>query len=67
MKRILLKIAKRYGVKITEFKSYRSDMGCQVYDVRINGQPFTDSYFVGEAGSREKVITYFEIEMSKII
>lgn len=65
MKRKFLQIAKLNGLEIIDFKSYRSDMGCQVFDMSIkfpNCKPIrhVDSYWVGEDGSKEKVISYFQ-------
>lgn len=65
MKKKFLQIAKLNGLEITDYKSYRSDMGCQVFDMVVkfpNGKlkTHTDSYWVGEDGSKEKVISYFQ-------
>ena len=66
MKKLFIKISKDSGCDILAYKSYRSDMGCQVFDMVVrtsNGivMQHSDSYFVGEAGGKQKVIGYFKI------
>ena len=65
MKKLFIKIAKDSGCDILAYKSYRSDMGCQVFDIVVrtsNGiaRQHSDSYFIGEDGGKQKVIDYFK-------
>ncbi len=66
MKKKLFSIAKKYGCTILEFKSYRSDMGVQVFNMFIefkNGKTkiHNDSYFVGSGDEeKQKLIDYFD-------
>ena len=53
MKRKFYALAKQFGLKIEKYQSFRSDMGCQVFDITAispNGSMinFKDSYFIGE-------------------
>jgi hypothetical protein len=69
MKRRFFDTAKKNGAAISGYETYRSDMGCQVYSIlySINGKTrrFDDSYFPGEIGSKDKVISEFEFELKK--
>lgn len=71
MKREIYKIAKTHNVDLSDYKSYRSDMGCQVLDVVINYngevENHSDSYFVGENGGKQKVLDYFELTVKKLV
>lgn len=64
MKRKFFTIAKNNNCEITEYNSYRSDMGCQVFSMLITfpdgiKKVYNDSYFVG-SGDKDKVIDYFK-------
>ena len=65
MKKKFIYIAKRFNCEISEFISYRSDMGCQIFEMIIQfpdgSKTFhDDSYFVGSNEEKEKVLNYFE-------
>lgn len=62
MKRLIEKLLKRKGYKLMQYRSGRSDMGCQYFDFYVykEGEPlpwksFCDSYFAGEQGMKEKM------------
>lgn len=60
MKQKLLSVAKKAGLLFSEYSSKRSDMGCQYFDIVLsNGKRFNDGYYVGEAGGKQKVLSYF--------
>jgi len=52
MKRKALALIKKLGLKLLKWRSYRSDMGCQCYEIEIEHkgkfESFYDSYFPGE-------------------
>ena len=65
MRKFLKKVADKYGFKITEFLSYRSDMGTQCIKVSANGPnqqvvSFYDGYWIGSDDSRQFLIKEFE-------
>ena len=65
MKKKFFSIAKSHNVEITDYKSERSDMGVQMFKMRLkftNGVDMWhyDGYHVGEGQGREKVIAVFE-------
>jgi len=53
------------------FKTYRSDMGCQVYELAVNTSTglkhFVDSYYPPEAYGRAKIIFAFSDFMKEIM
>lgn len=63
MKRKIFAFAKSVGATITRYHSYRSDMGCQCYEISFTYKGKTvhhdDGYFVGEEGGAEKVFKFF--------
>lgn len=69
MKRKFNNIAKRLLVEIYLYKTYRSDMGCQVYNIQValsNGDmfSFSDSYFIGSGQSeKDKILVMFKYEL----
>ncbi len=68
MKKKIYKIAAKFGKIIRKYNTYKSDMGCQCYEVEVNigyGKVlvFNDSYFIG-SGESHKVLTQFEYELS---
>lgn len=74
MKKKFEKILKEIGLglSILNYHTYRSDMGCQVFDilVGIEGKThlsFSDSYFVGEnkAENHDKILKEFTSEVLK--
>ena len=65
MKKKLYKIAKNKNASILDYKTYRSDMGCQVYNITVlfkDGEErlFDDSYVVGELNAKEDFPEIFE-------
>jgi hypothetical protein len=69
MKRQFQSIAKKRKAIIKDYKTYRSDFGCQVYSIKLklgNGKSITydDSYFIGEDSGKAKVLKQFEKEIS---
>ena len=72
MKKRFYEIAKRYGVKITNYETKRSDMGVQMYELAIklpNGTEarHSDGYYVGESGAQDTVMEYFESEIKRYL
>lgn len=69
MKRKFLTIIKKYGYSLLEYRTYRSDMGCQVYDISVQMPGgkillFSDSYFFGgNPNDKQKVVNQFESEL----
>lgn len=64
MKRKIYAIAKKYNVEILSYKSQRSDMGVQMFEMTLRNQNryvwiHDDGYYVGEKNGREKIIEYF--------
>lgn len=60
MKRKILSMAKDFGCEITNYKSYKSDMGSQCFEFTVNygGQHnFDYGYYYG--GGKNKVIETF--------
>ena len=65
MKTELIKIASNNNVSIRGYKTYRSDMGCQVYNILVlfeDGEVlwFNDSYVVGELNAKDWILKSFE-------
>lgn len=61
MKKAILAICKQHEAVIKNYRTYRSDMGSQVYDVlfkRKDGKEvwLADSYIVGEDGGKEYIL-----------
>ena len=64
MKRKFLSIAKQNNIELLNYKSERSDMGVQMFDMTLKFQDgktkrHSDGYYVGEKDGREKVLKYF--------
>jgi len=63
MKKILFKICNDFSFEIVQYKSHRSDMGVQYYDILVkygnHQKMFTDGYFVGENNVKAKLICSF--------
>jgi hypothetical protein len=65
MKKKFFSIAKKHNVKILEYSSKRSDMGVQMFKMKIENENGTtwyheDGYYVGESNGREKLLDYFD-------
>ncbi len=62
MKKQILAIVAKSGFELMHYKTERSDMGCQCYEVQIKvgGKTycFNDSYFVG-SGTKNSIIISF--------
>lgn len=60
MKNKIHNLIKKLGLSILSYKTYRSDMGCQVYEVYVtNGvqnKLYNDSYFVGQKGGKDYIL-----------
>jgi len=65
MKRKILSLIKKSNLTLVAYRSYRSDMGCQVFDIWVaydnglNIKIFDDSYFVGQLNGREYILKSF--------
>lgn len=57
MKREIIKLLKGSKYKLESFKSFRSDMGWQQYEILVNGALFEYSYCVSGAN---KLLTEFK-------
>jgi hypothetical protein len=65
MKQLFLNAAKKAGCTVSNYASYRSDMGCQVFEMQVtapngNSRLHADSYFVGNPSDKPKLIDYFK-------
>jgi hypothetical protein len=71
MKRKFIKIANYLGVSIDLYKTYRSDMGCQVYEIIVskNGvkSSFDDGYYPPESGAQDKILSAFSKQISEFL
>lgn len=69
MKREILKMAKRAGVEISDYKSYKSDMGCQCFEFKVNDcgaiYPFDYGYYYG--GGENKLLDAFSEFLAGIL
>lgn len=70
MKRKIYAIAKKHNVEILNYKSGRSDMGVQMFKITLKNQNgyvwiHDDGYYVGEKNGREKILEYFEQDLSE--
>ena len=70
MKRKIYAIAKKHNVEILSYKSGRSDMGVQMFEMTLKNQNgdvwiHDDGYYVGEKNGREKILEYFEQDLSE--
>lgn len=66
MKKQFESVAKNLGILITDYKTYRSDFGSQVYEIVVGNHIFSDSYIIGEKGSKESVLERFKNEIAVI-
>jgi hypothetical protein len=61
MKKKIIDILNNLNLTILRYKTYRSDMGCQVYEVYatngVENHLFNDSYFVGAAKGQQYILT----------
>ena len=68
MKSEITKLLKLLEVDLISYKTYRSDFGCQVYELMLEkcGRQlfFQDSYFVGGGVSGEYIIGQLKKEIS---
>lgn len=65
MKQKFYNIAKKTGHIITNYITYRSDMGCQCYEISVDlnncrYNKFYDGYFVEEELAKEKILRRFK-------
>jgi hypothetical protein len=65
MKRKFFNCAKRHSVVIEDYLSFRSDMGCQAFDLNVimpngNKTSFQNEYFVGEKDGGIRMLNLFE-------
>lgn len=71
MKKKFYKIAKDLGLEISSYKTYRSDMGCQVYEVVVQYPneeqlSFEDSYWVGSGEqAKNDLLAMFKFDLTK--
>lgn len=64
MKKRIFVLAKKLGIEITGFKTYRSDFGCQVYEIHFSDRgEFSDSYFIGDPLGRKYIIEMVKAHM----
>jgi len=67
MKNNIEKLIKSLGLNLITYKTYRSDKGCQVYEVYVsNGlvnHLFSDSYFVGSGIGGEYILESLKNEL----
>lgn len=61
MKRKIYQLVKKYGVIVDHYNSYRSDMGCQVFEInfKINNRRnlyFNDAYWIGDSNKGHKYL-----------
>jgi len=66
MKKEFLKICKDLGQTIKSYKTYRSDFGCQVYEIILGNHVFHDSYIIGERNGKERLLERFKDELSSL-
>lgn len=72
MKKQFIKIANAANCTISKFASYRSDMGCQVYEIILLSptgikSTYDDAYFVGEEAGKRKVLEYFKKHIQNLL
>lgn len=71
MKRKFHQIAKKLNCQIQNYRSYRSDMGWQVFDMLViapngNRSSIDAAYIVGDPNDRSKLLPSFEEELIKL-
>lgn len=64
-------LEKEIGLFILEYKTYRSDMGIQVYEVKLSlGEgkysSFEDGYFPPENEGQEKLLSRFKAHLTRL-
>lgn len=72
MKKKFFSIAKKHGVEILEYQSKRSDMGVQMFKMKLKNENGTisfhdDGYYVGESNGREKLLKYFDEHLKQSV
>lgn len=72
MKKKFLFIAKKYRVEILEYKSKRSDMGVQMFKIKLKNRNNTiwyheDGYYVGQLDGRENLLEDFNKILQNLI
>lgn len=68
MKRKILSIAKKFGCDVFDYKSYKSDMGCQCFDLYIvyNSERYNFDYGYYYGGEVNNLINEFNKFLSDI-
>jgi len=60
MKRKINKIIKSQGAVLKSYKTYRSNMGCQIYEIKAvkNNKVFNldDGYYIGDPNGKENML-----------
>lgn len=68
MKRKILSMAKKFGTEISEYKSFKSDMGCQCFSLYVvyncERHYFDYGYFIGS--KENNLLEWFSDFLSKL-
>lgn len=70
MKKLFIQIASKYGITIDGYRTYRSDMGSQVFDMKLmfnnDFENYSDSYIIGDPNGKELLLQMFEKDCKKL-